>query len=83
MRLSLVLDSQLIKEDTTQDYVLKSIWVSTMLALMFSLPTLGLFLGLLHLTDNILIASIIAFTSHFILLGLSPKTSEVLLSIID
>lgn len=76
-----VLDGQRI--NTTPDDMLKSIWVSTALALTLSLPSLGVFLGLLHLTDNIVIASVLGFTIHFILLALSQRTSEFLLSLFD
>ncbi len=65
------------------DDLLKSIWVSTALALTFALPSLGVFLGLLHLTDNVIIASVVGFTTHFVLLALSMRTCQALLSLFD
>ena len=67
----------------TASETLKSMWLSTALALILSLPSLGIFLGLLHLTDNIIIGSLTGFVTHFILLAASPRTSEVLLSLFD
>jgi hypothetical protein len=69
--------------DGTEDDVIKSVWISTALALILSLPSLAVFLTLLHLTNNILVGGVTGFTTHFILLALSPRTSEVLLSLFD
>jgi hypothetical protein len=65
------------------DTALKSFWVSTALALILSLPCLAIFLGLLHLTDNIIIGVMTGFTAHFVLLALSPRTSQILSSLFD
>ena len=79
----LVFNSRHIDNGTTPDDMLKSIWVSTALALMLSLPSLGIFVGLLSLTNNIIIGSLSGFTVHFILLALSPRVSQALLSLFD
>jgi hypothetical protein len=47
----LVFNSRRINNERTPDDMLKSIWVSTALALVLSLPSLGIFLGLLCLTN--------------------------------
>ena len=79
----LVFSSRRINNERTPDDVLKSIWVSTALALVLSLPSLGIFLGLLCLTNNIIVSSLSGFTIHFILLALSPRLSQALLSLFD
>jgi hypothetical protein len=63
--------------------VLKSMWVSTAIALILTLPALGIFLGLLHLTNNMILGSMIGFATHFCLLAFSPRTSEALISLFD
>ena len=78
----LVFSSRRINYETPDD-ILKSIWVSTALALVLSLPSLGIFLGLLCLTNNIIVSSLSGFTIHFILLALSPRLSQALLSLFD
>jgi hypothetical protein len=62
---------------------LKSMWVSTAIALILTLPALGIFLGLLHLTNNMIVGSMIGFATHFTLLAVSPRTSEALMSLFD
>ena len=79
----LVFISRRIDNWTTPDDMLKSTWVSTAFALMLSLPSLGIFLGLLSLTNNIIVGSLSGFTVHFILLALSPRISQALLSLFD
>jgi hypothetical protein len=65
------------------DAVLKSLWVSTALAMILSLPSLAIFLGLLHLTDSMIIGTVAGFTAHYVLLALSPRTSQILSSLFD
>jgi hypothetical protein len=79
----LVFNSRQIDNGTTPDNMLKSVWVSTALALMLSLPSLGIFVGLLSLTNNIIVGSLSGFTVHFSLFALSPRISEALLSLFD
>ena len=54
----LVFSEQRLKDFTSPSETLKSIWVSTALALILSLPSLGIFLGLIHLTNNVIIGSL-------------------------
>ena len=79
----LIFNAQRTNDDTAPDDVIKSVWVSTALALILSLPSLAVFLSLLHWTNNILVGGVTGFATHFILLALSPRTSEVLLSLFD
>lgn len=79
----LVFSDQRLNEVASTAGALKSIWVSTALALILSLPALAIFLGLLHLTNNIILGTLIGFATHFALLAASPRTSEALISLFD
>lgn len=79
----LVFNGQRPLDNASPDTTLKSLWVSTALALILSLPSLTIFLGLLHLTDNIIIGTVAGFTAHYVLLALSPRTSQILSSLFD
>ena len=79
----LIFNGQRANDGTEPDDVIKSVWVSTALALILSLPSLAVFLALLHLTSNILVGGVAGFATHFILLALSPRTTEFLLSLFE
>jgi hypothetical protein len=79
----LIFNGQRANDGTEPDDVIKSVWISTALALVLSLPSLTVFLTLLHLTNNVLVGGVTGFATHFVLLALSPRTSEVLLSLFD
>lgn len=79
----LVFNGQRAQDNASPDALLKSLWVSTALALILSLPSLAIFLGLLHLTDNMIIGTVAGFTVHYVLLALSPRTSQTLSSLFD
>jgi hypothetical protein len=79
----LVFSRQCTPNPPSPDVVLKSLWVSTALAMILSLPSLAIFLGLLHLTDNMIIGTVAGFTCHYVLLALSPRTSQILSSLFD
>ena len=79
----LIFNDQCANDSTAPDDIIKYVWVSTALALILSLPSLAVFLTLAQLTNNILVGGVTGFTTHFILLALSPRTSEVLLSLFD
>jgi hypothetical protein len=58
--------------------MVKSAWVSTSVALILSVPPLGLFITLMQATDNLLVSVPVGFGLHFLLLGLSGKISSAL-----
>jgi hypothetical protein len=79
----LIFSGQRLNEAGSPAGSLKSMWVSTAIALILTLPALGIFLGLLHLTNNMILGSMIGFATHFCLLAFSPRTSEALMSLFD
>ncbi len=60
------------------EVVTNTIWISTFLAMILSLPPLGLFLGIYFITGNIIISSIVGFGVHFVILIFSSKISKFL-----
>jgi len=70
-------------ENVTPDHMIKLISVSVILALLFTVPALGIFLGIYWYTDNILMGAIIGFAIHFITLGFSYTISQSISSFLD
>ena len=71
------------KTKTSTEIVTKTIWVSTFLAMILSLPPLGLFLGIYFLTGNLIISAIVGFGVHFVILVFSSKISKFLINIMS
>jgi hypothetical protein len=71
------------KTKTSTEIVTKTIWVSTFLAMILSLPPLGLFLGIYFLTGNLIIGAIVGFGTHFVILVFSSKISKFLINIMS
>lgn len=71
------------KTKTSTEIVTKTIWISTFLAMILSLPPLGLFLGIYFLTGNLIIGAIAGFGVHFVILAFSSKISKFLTNIMS
>lgn len=71
------------KTKISTEIVTKTIWISTFLAMILSLPPLGLFLGIYFGTGNLIIGAIVGFGVHFIILVFSSKISKFLTSIMS
>ena len=71
------------KTKISTEIVTKTIWISTFLAIILSLPPLGLFLGIYFLTGNLIIGVIVGFGVHFVILAFSSKISKFLTSIMS
>jgi hypothetical protein len=71
------------KAEISTEIVTNTIWVSTFLAMILSLPPLGLFLGIYFLTGNLIIGAIVGFGIHFIILAFSTKISKFLTNIMS
>ena len=54
----------------------KIIWKSSILAMIFALPALGIFLGIYYNTGNLLVSAILGFGVHFITLIFSGRISK-------
>lgn len=58
-------------------------WVSILMALIFALPSLGVFLGIYYGADNLVIAAILGFVTHFVILAFSGRISKYLDSVLN
>jgi hypothetical protein len=70
-------------ENVSPDVLVKSFWVSSALALIMTLPPLGIFLAFYYNGGNILVGAVIGFGLHFVLLALSERISNALSSLFD
>ena len=71
------------KTKISTEIMTNTIWISTFLAMILSLPPLGLFLGIYFGTGNLIIGAIVGFGVHFIILVFSSKISKFLTSIMS
>ena len=66
------------KTKISTDVLIKLIWVSSCLAIIFALPPLVVFLGIYFLTGELIIGAIIGFGLHFVILAFSGRISKVI-----
>jgi hypothetical protein len=71
------------KNDISTETVINTIWVSTFLGMIFSLPPLGIFLGIYFSTGNIAVGAILGFGVHFVTLAFSSRISKFLTQIMS
>jgi len=64
------------KNETSIDILAN--WVSISMALIFALPSLGIFLGIYYLTGNLIIGAVLGFGVHFVILVFSVRISKYL-----
>jgi hypothetical protein len=76
-RSKLVFPSQRL-QTIDPDVIVKGFWVSTALALILTLPSLGIFLSFWYNGANLLIGAVTGFGLHFVLLAMSEKISVML-----
>jgi len=58
-------------------------WVSISMALIFALPSLGVFLGIYYGTGNLVVSAVLGFVIHFVTLAFSGKISKYLNEIMN
>ena len=66
------------KTEISEEALIKFIWVSSFLALIFALPPGAVFLGIYYITGELFIGAIIGFGLHFVILAFSGKISKAL-----
>ena len=71
------------KSGLTPEIIANTIWISSFMAMIFSLPPLGLFLGIYFGTGNLIIGALVGFGTHFITLAFSDKISRFLTKIMS
>ena len=63
----------------TYDVLVNTLWVSTTLALILTLPSIGIFLYVFLETGSWLTGALLAFGIHFVILAFSERISKFLL----
>jgi lipopolysaccharide export LptBFGC system permease protein LptF len=71
------------KTEISTELLVKFIWVSSFLAMIFAIPPLALFLGIYFLTGELIIGAIIGFGVHFVILAFSGKISKKITKIMS
>ncbi|MGY5141860.1 MAG: hypothetical protein ACW9WZ_02325 [Nitrosopumilus sp.] len=71
------------KNEITTETIINTVWVSAFMAMIFSLPPLGIFLGFYFWADELLIGAILGFGVHFVTLAFSGRISKFLTSIMS
>ena len=71
------------KQDITTETVINTIWVSAFMAMIFSLPPLGIFLGIYFGTGNLIVGAVLGFSIHFVTLAFSSRISKFLTQILS
>jgi len=71
------------KTEITPEILIKTIWISTMMAMIFALPSLGLFLGIYFGTGNLIIGVVAGFGVHFVIFAFSDRISKFLTKIMS
>ncbi|MEK0329678.1 MAG: hypothetical protein QQN49_00345 [Nitrosopumilus sp.] len=64
------------KNETSIDVLTN--WVSISMALIFALPSLGIFLGIYYGTGNLIIGAVLGFGVHIVTLVFSGRISKYL-----
>jgi hypothetical protein len=71
------------KQELTVEVVVNTVWISTFLALILTIPSLVIFMGIYFSTGNILLGAVVGFGLHFIGLAFSERISKGLLQIMS
>lgn len=66
------------KNQISSEVLFRLIWVSSVLAMIFALPPLALFLGIYFTTGELLLGAVIGFGLHFVILAFSGKISKII-----
>ena len=61
----------------------KIIWKSSILAAIFTIPALGIFLGIYYGTGNLIVGAILGFGVHFATLAFSGRISNWLVKYLN
>ncbi len=71
------------KKKVPTGVVVNMIWISTFLALIFTLPALGIFLGIYYGTGNLVLGAVLGFGVHVVALAFSDRLSKFLIKIMN
>jgi hypothetical protein len=69
------------KTEITPEIIIRTIWVSSFLAGILTLPALGVFFAIYYTMGNLLMAAVIGFGLHFVTLAFAERISRRLTAI--
>lgn len=65
-------------KNVSPELMVKSLWITTALAIILTIPSLGLFIGITTMGGGLALGALVGFGLHFLLLGFANKISEML-----
>lgn len=71
------------KNGISTEAVINTIWISAFMAMIFSLPPLGIFLGIYFGTGNLVVGAVLGFGVHFVTLAFAGRISKFLTQIMS
>jgi len=71
------------KKKIPTEILVNTIWISTFLAMIFTIPALGIFLGVYYGTGNLVLGALLGFSVHFVAFAFSSKISRFLTKIMN
>ena len=71
------------KKKVPPEVIINTIWISTFLAMIFTLPALGIFLGIYYSTGNLVLGAVLGFSVHFTAFAFSGKISRFITKIMN
>ena len=69
--------------DDKFDIIGQILWKSSILALIFTVPALVIFLGIYYGTGNLIIGAVLGFGVHFVTLAFSGRISKVITKLVS
>ena len=76
-----MIDIRKKKTGISSETFTRMIWVSTILAMIFALPAVGIFLGIYYSTGNLIVGAILGFGVHFVTLVFAGRISKFLVKV--
>ena len=70
-------------KDAKIDFLAVGFWVSSILAAILTVPSIGIFVYFFTMLDSIVAGALLAFGIHFALLSVSDRIAKFLIKIID
>ncbi|NIM25801.1 MAG: hypothetical protein GTN35_05640 [Nitrososphaeria archaeon] len=71
------------KKKVPPEVIINTIWISTFLAMIFTLPALGIFLGIYYSTGNLVLGAVLGFSVHFAAFAFSGKISRFITKVMN
>ena len=68
--------------DISSDLLVTTIWKSSVLAVIFVVPALSIFLGIYYSTGNLIVGAVLGFGVHFTTLAFSGRISNWLVKVL-